>query len=151
MGPHPEEPTCQATTCTSQSWVPAWRDKPPWLPEDHWDRQKGWWSLDSMHEECVCAGLPAVKAARALFWKQLARCTSHSEQGEHWRRAHSTPQPAPRSEPWEMTQSSYAETDQGVWTVIRWVAAASVHAHRSTQWFLSQQQYPSSPQLHTAT
>ena len=75
-----------------------------------------------LHAQGVCrAGLPTINAERALFWKQLTRCTSHSQQGHHWRHTHATPQPAPRSEPWETThpvmqrQTRHLDCDLGGW------------------------------------
>ena len=91
--------------------------------ENCWDRQKGWRSLDSTHEEYACAGLPKIRAERALHWQLPLRHTPQSELVEHPGPAHSIPQPSARfgpTKPWEETWSSYAETDWGSWDVT-WV------------------------------
>ena len=66
--------------------------------EIHWDRQKGWRSLDSTQDECAHAGLLTVRVERALHWRLQPHCTSQSEEAKALAPTHSTPQPDVRFE-----------------------------------------------------
>lgn len=52
--------------------------------DNHWHRQKGWRSLNSTHEECMCAGLPTVRVEKVLHYGLPPHCcTPQSKQGKH--------------------------------------------------------------------